>query len=63
MKESNKGYQTIDEYAGIPSHVDSTSTSYNKPGLPTPPAGWGKVITMTDSVDGDDEGPESRDEY
>lgn len=43
--------------------VESTPTAYNKPGIPAPPAGWGKVVTMVDSVDGDDEGPESKDEY
>lgn len=42
--------------------VYKTATSYNEPGLPTPPAGYGRVIGFTDSVDGDDEGPESRDE-
>ena len=42
--------------------VTKTATSYNQPGLPKPPAGWGKVIGFTDSVDGDDEGPESPDE-
>lgn len=40
----------------------STATSYNKPGLPKPPGGWGMVPPMTDSVDNDDEGPESKDE-
>lgn len=40
-----------------------TTTSYNEPGLPKPPAGWGKVVGFKDSVDGDDEGPESKDEY
>jgi len=39
-----------------------SSTSYNETGLPPPPAGWGRVIGFTDSVDNDDEGPESRDE-
>ena len=43
--------------------VYKTATSYNEPGLPTPPAGYGRVIGFTDSVDGDDAGPESRDEY
>lgn len=41
----------------------SSATTYNKPGLPKPPAGWGVVPPMTDSVDTDDEGPESKDEY
>jgi hypothetical protein len=40
----------------------TTATSYNIKGMPTPPAGWGKVIGFVDSVDGDDEGPESPDE-
>ena len=44
-------------------HVIKTATQYNEPGLPTPPAGWGRVVGFTDSVDGDDEGPESKDEY
>ena len=25
--------------------ICSTDSSYNKPGLPTPPAGWGKTTT------------------
>jgi len=40
-----------------------TTTSYNEPGLPKPPAGWGRVVGFTDSVDGDDAGPEAKDEY
>lgn len=40
----------------------STATTYNKPGLPKPPGGWNYVPPMNDSVDADDEGPESRDE-
>ena len=43
--------------------VLKTATEYKEPGLPKPPAGWGKVVGFTDSVDGDDEGPESKDEY
>jgi len=41
----------------------STATTYNKPGLPKPPGGWNYVPPMSDSVDTDDEGPESRDQY
>lgn len=40
-----------------------TPTSYNEPGLPTPPAGWGKVVGFKDTVDNDDEGPHSPDQY
>jgi hypothetical protein len=36
---------------------------YNSPGMPAPPAGWGRVVGFTDPVDNDDEGPESKDEY
>ena len=44
-------------------HVLTTAEgTYNKPGLPNPPAGYGKKIGFTDSKDGDDEGPESPDE-
>ena len=43
--------------------VYKTATSYSQPGLPKPPGGWGKVPSMKDLVDGDDEGPESPDEY
>ena len=46
-----------------PMIVQKTSTSYNQPGLPKPPAGWGKVYGFVDTVDADDEGPESKDEY
>jgi len=42
--------------------VCSTDTSYNKPGMPKPPAGWGRTIGFVDSVDGDDAGPESPDQ-
>ncbi len=52
----------VAEY-GLPVKVIKSNTAYNEPGLPSPPAGWGKVASLTDSVDGDDEGPESRDEY
>jgi len=38
----SKGYDTMDEYAGLPVHANKTATSYNQPGLPTPPAGWGR---------------------
>lgn len=40
----------------------SSFSSYNKPGLPKPPAGWGKVIGLKDTFDSDDEGPESPDQ-
>lgn len=42
--------------------VLQSQTEYHRPGLPKPPAGWGKVIGFIDSVDGDDEGPEAPDE-
>lgn len=59
---SDKGFQKVEEYDLTPKVITST-TEYNEPGLPKPPAGWGKKIGFTDAVDGDDEGPESRDEY
>lgn len=49
---------------GLPVHtIKSAEGQYNEPGLPTPPAGYGRKIGFTDSVDGDDMGPESRDEH
>jgi hypothetical protein len=42
--------------------IKTAEGAYNEPGLPKPPAGYGKVIGFVDSVDGDDMGPESRDE-
>lgn len=51
----------VAEY-GLPINVIKSTTEYNEPGLPTPPAGWGKVVGFTDAVDGDDEGPEAKDE-
>lgn len=29
-------------------HVIKTSTEYNEPGLPKPPAGWGKTLGVMD---------------
>jgi hypothetical protein len=42
--------------------IKSADGTYNEPGLPSPPAGYGRKVGFVDSVDGDDEGPESRDE-
>lgn len=50
----------MEPYKVVP--PSKTATSYNEPGLPPPPAGWGKVVTMVDTVDSDDEGPESPDQ-
>jgi hypothetical protein len=43
--------------------IKSMEGQYNEPGLPKPPAGYGRVIGFVDSVDGDDAGPESPDEF
>ena len=42
--------------------VTKSATTYNQPGLPKPPAGWGRVIGFKDTFDSDDEGPESLDQ-
>lgn len=59
LDPSNPTYMELSQIAP----VHKTATSYNEPGLKPPPAGWGRVLPLTDSVDGDDEGPESPDEY
>lgn len=51
---------TADAYLGPTQmgKVNKTATTYNEPGLPKPPGGWGKKLGFT----GFDEGPRSRDE-
>ncbi len=48
---------------GTTTVIKTAEGTYNEPGLPKPPAGYGRVVGFTDSVDGDDMGPESKDEY
>lgn len=38
-----------------------TATSYNEPGLPTPPAGWGKVLGYSEAQSEKDESESSPD--
>lgn len=56
----NYGY---DAPMGKTTVIKTMEGQYNEPGLPKPPAGYGRVVGFTDSVDGDDFGPESRDEH
>lgn len=41
--DSNKGFQTVQEYDLTPKVIKS-NTAYNELGLPTPPAGWGRQL-------------------
>lgn len=58
-KVNNYNYEMADPKIVIQKSMEGV---YNSPGLPKPPAGYGKVIGFTDRVDGDDEGPEAPDE-
>lgn len=40
---------------------NKTATSYNEPGLPRPPAGWGKVLGYSEAQSERDESEKSPD--
>lgn len=40
--------------------VNKTATTYNEPGLPKPPGGWGKKLGITDSERDERLAPDTR---
>lgn len=53
---------TADEYLGPTKmgKVNKTATTYNEPGLPKPPAGWGKQLGISDSERSERLAPDTR---